>query len=239
MKYLITLILILHSAQALTLEEKLRVYEHENKGCPINSLCSQKSGALMLEWERVLELSTPKVQKKSVADFFSKNGVPVSFLSKKSLAEKQDVILSASRCRIHNPKNPHNALYKGLTFSKTIPKMDGMLVDEIHVFEGKKVKTYRVAFEATPIFIKDKKLHFLDDFEDNFYQTAVDLKGKIKLVDLPQRLYGQAQSKKIKEIACPEEKQDKKDYYNSTYCQKIWNIDTNKMQLIQVSWSCP
>lgn len=239
MKYLLTPLLLVNLAIAQPIKEKIRIYEHENKGCPINSLCSKSNGELMLEWERVLELSNPKAQKKSVSEFIKNNGLPVIFLSKKSLKEKHDVILSASRCRIHNPKNPYNALYKGIIFSKSIPTIDGMLTDEVHVFDDKNVKTYRVAHEAIPLFIKDQKLHFLEDFEDNFYQTSVDSKGNIQLVDLPQRLYGQAQSKKIKEIACPEQKKDKKDFYNSTYCQKIWNIDTNKMQTIQVYWSCP
>lgn len=226
-------------AQPEKIKEKLRVYEHENKGCPINSICSEKNGARMLEWERILEKSPGPTKIEDKKKFFENNGVPIHFLSKKSLSESQDVILSASRCRIHNPKNPFNALYKGTIFSNKIPSVDGMYFDEIHVFKDKEPITYNVAHEGKPYFIKDKRLFFLEDFEDNFYQISIGMKGDIKLEDLPQRLFGQSQSKRINDVPCPESKKAKEDRYNSTYCQKIWNIDTNEMVTIQTYWSCP
>lgn len=246
MKYLKSIIAIailftssLFAQDANTIEEKLRLYEHENKGCPINSLCSKKSGALMLEWERILELENDKSRKKSKSLFFKNNGVPIHFLSKKSVSEKNDIILSASRCRVHNPKNPYNTLYKGTTFTTSIPVTDGMIFDPIVLLDEKKKVRYRVPYEGKPLFIKSGRLFFLEEFEDSFYQISIDQKGSIQLEDLPQRLFSQAQSKRISESPCPERKQDKEDHYHATYCQKIWDIDTNKMKSIQVFWSCP
>ncbi len=215
-------------------------FEHENIGCPINSLCSKRSGLLIQEWEKLLASKNSSAKTKKLQKFFNNNGAPTRFLAKKSLQDKKDVVLNSSRCKAHNPKNANNALYKGLAFSQKIEKNPQMLFDKIHLFEtDKKITTYYASYGARPLFIKENRLFFLEDFDNELYQISLSVDGGLKLENLPTRLFSQAQGKRIKEIKCPKEKKQKEDRYLSSYCQKIWDIDSNKMKTIQVFWSCP
>lgn len=221
-------------------DESFKSFEHENKGCPINSLCSKNNGLLILEWERLLGFEPGKVKVKKLQEFYTKNGIPAYFLAKKNIQKKKDVVLNGSRCKAHNTKNPNNTLFKGLVFTKNIQENSQMLFDKIHLFKNdKKALTYHTSYGSRPLFIKDERLFFLEDFDDQFYQSSLSVNGDYKLVNLPQRLFNQAQSKRIKEVDCPKSKKTKADRYLSTYCQKIWDIDSNKMKTIQVFWSCP
>ena len=244
MKQILILVLLLssmssHSNDDQFLKEKMRVFEHENKGCPINSICSKENGARIIEWERILEKPMGPTKEEDKTKFFKNTGLPLHFLAKRSAANENDVVLVSSRCRNHHPKNPSNSLYKGTIFTNTIPNKSELMFDKIHVFEDKEVLSFTVGFEARPLFMKQGRLFFLEDFIDNFYQTSIDKNGKIYLENLPQRLFGQAQSKRVKEGPCPENAKEKEDRYSSSFCQKIWDIDTNKMKTIQLYWSCP
>jgi hypothetical protein len=221
-------------------ETGLMSLDHKNAGCPINSICSKKNGNLLNKWEKLLGIMHIKNRRKAIKEFHQLNGSPLHFLSKKSLHKTSDVILWNSRCRIHNPKNPHNAIYKGILFSSMIPSVDGMFFDEIKVLKDKKVQSYDVGYEYRPVFMKSNRLFFLHDFEDYFYQSSIGMKGKIKIENLKQNIFTKAQSRMVKEVPCPKElRSERNSMYSSSYCQKILDKDNGKLVTILINWSCP
>ncbi len=239
--YMIVLIFTL-STQSLAqmTEAGLLSLEHENPGCPINSICSKKNGNLMVKFEKLLGVMHIKNRQKSVTQFHKLNGTPIHFVRKKSLYKTSDVILWNSRCRIHNPKNPHNAIYNGITFASKVPKIEGMLFDEVKVLIDKEPVSYQVGYEQRPVFIQYGRLFFLNDFEDYFYQSSIDSKGHIKIENIKQKIFTKSQSKMIKEVPCPKKLKAERDpLYSSSYCQKILNRDTGKLATIHINWSCP
>lgn len=242
-KLLIIYILTITSLQVHSQisEQGLRSFEHENPGCPINSICSKKSGNLLVKWEKLLGIMHIKNRKKAINSFHKLNGSPIHFLSKKQIhKENKEVVLWNSRCRIHNPKNPHNAIYKGIIFTSKVPKIEGITLDTIRTVVNKKVIEYKVGYEDRPIFMKAGRLFFLNDFEDYFYQSSIDLMGNIKIENIRQTIFTRAQSKMVKEVPCPKElKPERNPLYTSNYCQNILNKDTGKLITININWSCP
>ena len=230
----------LSSAMSQLFNEKLRLLEHENKGCPLNSQCSKENGLKFLEWSKSLKIYDKEQQYRELKKFFKKNGIPVDFLAKESLIEENDIVLLNSKCRHHNPKNSLRKIVKGTYFTKNISfEKDGFNFDTINVFEQKKLTAYPTSYGDLPIFIKDNRLFYLKDYEDFLYQVSIGVKGDIQLENLPGSLYAKAQSKKVKDFKCPENKTEHSSLYTSSYCQKIWDIDSNTLKTIQVFWSCP
>lgn len=236
---LLTLSLMTHASQPLGIES-FKDIEHKNKGCPINSECSKDSGKLMAAWDKIFIHESSQKRLELMREFRKENGLPFEFLAKKEVKEKFDPILFNSRCKHHNPKNPHNNTYQGIMFFKKIPLEDGLLkFDKIVLFEKDKKRIYIVPYQDRPHFMKDDRLFFLKDYDDYFYQISLTDKGNYNIENLNISVFSKADSKKVKEVPCPENKEDKPDRYSSTYCQQIWDMDTNEMKTIQVFWSCP
>lgn len=220
--------------------ETFKDIEHKNKGCPINSDCSLNNGKLFREWTSIFIHESSQKRMDLLKQFEKKNGLPFEFLTTKEVKEKYDPILFNSRCKQHNPKNPHNNIYQATMFFKKLPLDNKLLAfDKIILFEKDKKITYQVSYQDRPHFIKDDRLFFLKDVDDYFYQISMGKDGDYKLEDMNISVFTRADGKKIKEVPCPENKEDNNDRYTSTYCQQIWDMDTNEMKTIQVFWSCP
>jgi len=212
---------------------------HPNQGCPINSQCSKENGLKLQAWEKIFIHERVNKRFKLMSEFEKKHGLPLQFLTSEQAKEKYDPILWNSRCKHHNPKNPHNNIYQGMKFFKSIPLKGDLNFDSIVLFEKDKKKIYKVPYQDRPHFIKDDRLFILKDYDDSFYQISVNDKGSFRLENLNINVFKKADSKKIKEVPCPDNKEDKPDLYTNSYCQQIWDIDTNEMKTIQVFWSCP
>lgn len=226
-------------AQGIGEVSSFKDIEHKNKGCPINSDCSKTNGILMQDWDKIfLEPKTTK-RFKLMQRFQKQHGLPLQFLASIGIKKNYDPILWNSRCRHHNPKNPNNNIYQGMIFTKTIPLESDLMFDPVVVYnKGKKIN-FRVPYQDKPFFIKGDRIYILKDYDDNYYQISVGPKGNFRLENENLSLYSKATSKKMKEVPCPEDKMDKPDLYTSSYCQKVWDVDTNEMKTVQVFWSCP
>lgn len=219
--------------------KSFRDIEHQTPGCPINSICNKESGKLVKSFEDILKIKNSSSRYKKLKEFSKKSGLPIQVLTNKEHGEINNVILWNSRCKQHNPKNPNNTIYQGHYFTKSIPKKSELTFDKIHLFLKDKLITYKVAYKDKPLFIKGDRLFILKDYDDHLYQLSIGANGDFKVENLNSNLYAKAQSRKIKEVPCPENKQDIPDLYAESYCQKIWDIDTNTLKTIQVFWSCP
>lgn len=226
-------------AQNLGEVSSFKDIEHKNKGCPINSDCSKTNGILMQQWNKIFIHEKSAKRFKLMKKFSVEHGLPLQFLADKDVKKQYDPILWNSRCRHHNPKNPNNNIYQGMMFTKSIPLKGDLNFDPVYVFHKGKATKYMLPYQDKPFFIKGDRVYILKDYDDYFYQISVGKKGDFRLENEQLSIFTKSTSKKIKEFPCPENKIEKSDLYTSTYCQKVWDIDTNEMKTVQVFWSCP
>lgn len=221
-----TLALLLLFPQILT-AQTIRNFE-EIPGCPINTYCTEEQGLALLEWEkRLAQIEKNKYKNSSQKTF------PLLILKTKD----KNFVQWKSGCRIHNPKNPNKRIYKTLgLFQKTI---DDQGFDPIKVYHSDKAYTYYVPYQAKPLFIKNEKLVFLQEYNDIFYYIMIGKNGDIKVQNQPLTLIKKAQRLAIENVKCPDKLSIDESKHSQTYCEKILDLDTNKLKLIQYPFSCP
>lgn len=235
----LTYLLLIQVAYAVdVVDPKYQVMEHPNPGCPINSECSKTSGKLMQAWTTLTEKTNAKNTTKALKNFKQKNGLPIQILARKDIYQKADPILWNSRCEIHNPKNPNKTIYRGYLFLKKL-KHDQAVFTTVDLYEGKKKTRYNIPYGDQISVIKNNQLIVLKDYEDFYYKLAISPNGDFQPVSLPNSLVQKALNRKIKEIECPDEQEIDEDFFKKSYCQKVLDLDTNRLRLIQFSWSCP
>ncbi len=236
-------IILLSCCHTLTYAEdflnKLKTLEHENPGCPFNSICSKPSGKLLQNWEKMLGKIDDKNKLKQLKAFKKAHGIPLEFLTTKDARIPIDPIMFNSRCKLHNPKNPHNNIYKGIKFLKKIVKSEHMHFPTVVVYDGKKKTHYKIPYQDQVLFIQNEQLIILKDYDDTFYQIGVATDGNFYFKNFPHSLITQALEKKVKEIKCPDKIDYDERYFSTTYCQKVLDLESNKLKMIQYTFTCP
>ena len=242
MKIFVTIIAVFTFNFALADSKALEKFDsllHENKGCPVNSICSKASGELLIKWEKNIEKINQKNKVNLLNNFKVKHGIPIQFLTSMKGKKALDPIMWNSRCKKHNPRNPNNDIYRGIKFFKSLPKSDLTVLTPIRVYDGNKKLDFTIPYQDQVYFIKNNQLVILKEFNDFFYQISVDQNGKISIVNHPSSLINLALDKKVSDQQCPDQLEFKEVYFSKTYCQKVLDLDTNDLKLIQYAWSCP
>lgn len=217
----------------------LGILSHENKGCPINSVCSKTSGKKLQQWEKALKRITSKNIIKELIKFKNKNGLPIQFLTRKKAQKALDPILWNSRCKFHNPKNPNNDILKGMQFFKNLPDSELTVLTPVRLYDGIKKIDYKIPYGDQVYFIKNKKLIVLKDYDDFYYQLALGADRSMTVVNHPSSLINMALDKRVTQIKCPAEMDFDSTYFSKIYCQKVLDLDTNDLRIIQYPWTCP
>lgn len=217
----------------------LDVMVHEYPGCPINSYCSEDSGKLILKWEKMINSISPKNKHKKLKAFLSEQGLPVEFLTTKESKVPLDPVSWNSRCKIHNPKNPNNNIFKAFKFFNNSPKSKHTIFTPVTLYDGVKKINFEIPYQDQIVLIKNNQAVLLKDYDDFYYQLGITPDGKYSIVNLPYKVVKKALSKKIKEVKCPDKMDIDNKYFAKTFCQKVLDLDTNTLKTIQYGWSCP
>jgi len=241
MKLLMLVLLFAHFAYASddkTIIHKLDIIEHEFRGCPINSICSKKMGEKLLDWEKVLKKTTIDNRLKVLKSYNSKHGIPLQFLAKKEVMEDIDPVMYSSNCKLHNPRNPNNNIYRSTQFFNELPSSKDIVFNKVILYDENEKIEYKLPYHDQVILIKDNKLVSIKDYDDYYFQYSIDPKGKVDLVNFPYSIIEKANHKNIRDAKCPEKMDFNDSYFEKTFCQKIYDIDSNKLKMIQMTWSC-
>ncbi len=218
---------------------RMRTLEHTHYGCPINSICSKAMGTKILKWEKLLKSTNTKNQLKKIRTFQKRYGLPFQFLTTHDHYQESNMAMWNSRCTHHNPKNKHNTIYKGMSFLKKIDNSKANRFNKVILYRKKKNLTFNIPYGDHPIFIKNNSLVFIKDYDDYYYQIAVRTSGAYSVVDHPYSIVQKALGENIKSVKCNSEIEYDQAYFKKSYCQKLFNIDTGKLETIQMTWTCP
>lgn len=209
---------------------------HENLGCPENSECSKANGKKLLKWSSIIKkyADKPRLLSKKLEKFRKQNGIPVEFLLHDNLNTKQtlDPIVWDSRCRHHNPKEG-TKIVKGMKFFRNNPKTDKLKFIQVKTPDS----VYEIPYGDQPLFIRNKELIIVKEYEEAFYHMSISPKGKWKILNV--RSSQTAKGRINRENADCKTKTKGNEYFLGSYCAKIWDEDKKDSVLIEQDWTCP
>lgn len=225
-------------------------FEHENKGCPENSICDEQMGLHRKKWLNLLkkiDLQKMKEAKKVglIENFRQKHGLPTHFYIQLEEAKQKRPIVWSSECKLHQ----QNKIYLGEAFVSKTNKNEAtwhkgkekkqyeLLFDPIIVYRGKKKLKFYAPKGETPLYLDGDELVFVREDEGVFYGLKISTQGKWTVISSK----GHNNSRYIaglEDTKCPSQTEFNKDIYQSQYCRKIWDKTKKEFQIIRFVWSC-
>jgi hypothetical protein len=212
------------------------ILDHKNPGCPTNSLCHREFGIKRMAWKNVL-----KSPNKSLDQFKSKNGLPITFWSQAEKEENKSTSYWHSHCFNHQSKNVSLMLAQRFAKSYSLLKLkDTEYVPKVLVQDGKKTQVYTSIPFDSPVAIKNNSLIYNREDDGTYYSISIYKDGRmdashkiVKPKNLPQS------------IDCSKELQESfsklkfpKGLYQASFCKAVWNIDKKRFQTMILGWSC-
>ncbi len=218
---------------------KKDLFFHNNAGCPLNAICSKTMGTQIKKWEKLIANTTEKNKVKNLSAYHQKQGLPIHFLTTIDAQVALDPVMWSSRCKFHNPKNPHRNVYKAMKFLKSSQKSKLINFTKIWLYDGKEKITYYLPYQDQVVLIQNNKLVVTKDYDDFYYQMSFARDRSFQITNLPHATIRKALDKQVKEYKCPDTVDYDDKYFSNTYCQKVLDLDTNKLRTIQYTYSCP
>lgn len=214
-------------------------FNHVNPGCPINSQCSKATGKKVLHWEKFLKTIDSKNKTEKLNSYLKKYGVPLTFLAPIEAKIALDPIMWNSSCRIHNPKNPNNNIFKSVKFLKKLVKSDTLHFTPVRVYYEGEHKDFLIPYQDSLVMIDQSELVTLRDYDDFYYHLSIHQSGSLKIKSYSSDAIDLALDKKVAEVECPKTMNFNSTYFAKTYCSKIWDNSAKKLRIIQYGWACP
>ena len=151
-----------------------KIYQnHENIGCPENSICSKEMGELILEYENSLKES-------KLTHFYKNHGIPVSGIRKKIQNPTEKNIYEAvwdSPCDYRKEKKSNYEQVQ--IFTKNLKSAPLIFPQYILINQEGKLTTFYASNDDSVLGVEDNNLIFNRLIEDQYYQYQINSKGDI------------------------------------------------------------
>lgn len=226
---------------------------HQNPGCLENSECDQVMGHQLNTWSKVLkEASSPKDKSARLARELKERGIPVEFYTVAKVKNFFKPMLFNSSCRHHNPKEGEK-IFRGTAFLKSLSlnkaiiwrdqtqieyRPDQQLVAQpIKVYFSETPTTYLSALDDQPLFMRNNKLYFLKEYDEEFFLLEVSANGDWEIVEMDLTKLTYYEDKKTN-IDCPNNKIENSQAFEVKYCKGIWDETTSKLIPVEMYQGC-
>ena len=155
--------------------------EHQNAGCPYNSICSKDLGEIFIKYHHALKTG-------NISNFFEKNGIPITAMRKKEIAtDKKEMTghtpdmeaIWDSPCEYRtNKKSSYNRVMK---FAKNFD--DNSLTYPFYVLVNEEglAQKYPTSSDDSVLGFQKNRLIFNRLVEGVYYQYQVTNLGKIEI----------------------------------------------------------
>ena len=158
-----------------------------------------------------------------------------------SPSEEQDIILWDSPCKHHQKDKEDQdsqAIRYALSFEKKLNNLnkEQKFFRVIQLKRDNEIIRFLGPRDSYPTSLKKNTIHFVQEFNGNYYNLFVDKKGSLSVS------LGIIKTPEPETVSCPDslKAQDKfaQRIYQGHSCKKIWNFDLKKYEIIQLGWSC-
>lgn len=226
---------------------KPHMIDHFNEGCPTNSECSPELGILYKRWSELAKNFTGKnYAPERLENFRTQNGIPIPLWITEKGTPKDNLITWDSPCRDHN-KEKEEKIRIGLIFVDHLKKTQSLVKDKkvilrfLQIYQGEKTPPKEILSlrGETPLYFDGDQLVYQLSIEGSYYGMSLSQDGALKIVDTvkPAEFSESMECPKIMTESL-KKKEITKNLYSGFYCKRIWNVRSNKYEIIQVGWSC-
>lgn len=213
---------------------------HENKGCPLNSICGTEMGVKKALWDDILK-TLPKdnhLAVKTLEDFRKKNGLLLPVWTISNTLEEKDIIKWNSPCPQH--QNPDNNFFQAEVFAPDFSSLDNKRFTQEEALlleENNTIVSYRIPSKELPLFLNGKEMIFSMTSEGVYFYVAIDPSGKIRVIDTKNTEFNPL------DIECPKELASKidqlsKGLYSGHFCKNVYNFALKKYQPLLFGLTC-
>lgn len=195
--------------------------------CPEGSICTQDQLNVYKELNVAFVGTSP--QKKAL--FIKKMGFPIKFLVTKDFYQKKGLVAWNSRCE-HHKKDKKPFWFKAEDFTRKLTSSPEQLYPTAQVGD----KKFLIPYDSTPIYIEDNKLIFLFDVLENYFELSIDSLGHVSFHQTKIE-----NSPPIPEnTTCSEDKnKSSRPEFLFSICQKLWDKNLKRFEMVQFDWGCP
>lgn len=206
---------------------------------------------------------TPEKMVQKLNVFVKDHGLLIDFLTTKTSFNQFSPILFESPCSLHNPKNNSHKIYIGTAFIKNIsanettlqlgtnkhllPQSSQFMLDPVYVFSEKEKKfqqKFYLSHHEKPLYLDQGNLVTIREEEGLFYGVKYSTKN-IEIVRIKSKEELKIQDY-VQDSECPKYPEAdefiKKDfhgqYFQDSYCQRIYDIQKKSFHIIKLYWSC-
>lgn len=227
---------------------------HENLGCQENSECDPVMGHQIHQWQKLIKDPQLKGKEKrqALARHLKEKGLPTEFYTIQKVNRFFKPMLFNSHCRDHNPKEGEKTL-RGTAFLKELSpskaiiwrdqtdiefKPDEQLVAQpIKAYFDELPQNYLVGLDDQPLYLKDKKLYILKEYDEEFFLLEVAPDGKWQIVDMDLANINTFEDRKT-HIDCPPSSSPMPKEFSVKFCKGIWDETSKKLIPVEMYQGC-
>lgn len=215
-------------------------WEHQNPGCPLNSICHQTMGKKRLLWKSEFKdfKGNAKEQAKVLENFRLKNGIPFKVWAKSLDAKDLDVIRWDSPCRNHSKND--SKIYLAEVFTKDLKKLntEKIIEEKAFILNEKDILAYPIPRKEFPIYMSGTDMVFSLYYEGIYFDLLISPEGNLSF---PSKV----EKHELEDIKCPPElvdhfkKYNKNNFYIGHFCRAIYDTKTKLYRPLLIGLSCP
>ncbi len=211
-------------------------FDHEHKGCPMNTTCTKELGDFRNEIKRLvkaknfLELNRLK----------SKVGFLFPLWLKPNVKSTRSISWD-SACPHHQKERKYQLALVPLMNFGTLSASDAeeIFFPYMYLEENSLYTRYQTLRSSLPIFLDGSDFYYAEEIDGNYYGIKVSKNGSYEVIPSPEII------EPSRYVECPQNLQEitkeeklESSPYTQFYCKEIWNKKTKKFQRVIMPYSC-
>jgi len=235
MKFLILLFPLL-----LWAESKVN-WEHQNPGCPLNSICHSNMGKIRLKWKRELENIKGDAKKQAIVleKFRQEFGIPFKIWAKSLDEEDKNIIRWDSPCRNHHKSD--DKIYIAEVFTKDLKELNSpkIIGEKAFILKENEILSYPIPRKEYPLYLSGSDLIFSLYYDGIYFDLKISAQGNFSFLTKPLDKHT------LEDITCPKKlidhfyKLNLDNFYISYFCHAIYDTKSEQYHPVLIGLSCP
>lgn len=215
-------------------------WEHQNPGCPLNSICHIEMGKKRLLWQKEMEnLGKSNNQAKVLKKIKKDLGIPFKIWAKSLDETDKNIIRWDSPCKNHLKSD--DKIYLAEVFTKDLKELNSpkIIGEKAFILNGDKILTYPIPRKEYPLYLKGPDLIFSLFYDGIYFDLKISPQGDLGLLSTP------IEKHVLENITCPKklikhfDKFNNNNFYVGYFCQAIYNTESKQYHPLLIGLSCP
>ena len=212
--------------------------EHQNPGCPLNSICHMEMGKKRLKWREELEHFKGD-QAKLLEKIRQEFGIPFKVWAKSLDETDKNIIRWDSPCRNHHKRD--DKIYVAEVFTKNLNELNSpkIIGEKAFILKNKQILSYPIPRKEYPLYMEGPDLIFSLFYDGIYFDLKISPEGGLSFLKTPLKKHV------LEDITCPKQlinhfdKFNTDNFYIGYFCSAIYDTKSAQYRPLLVGLSCP